>query len=187
MKKIAILASHNGSGFDAIYDAVSKQTLDAEIAFVISNNSKAKVLDKAKAHEINHYVINSKVVQNPDQEIYNLLQKHSIKYIFLSGYMKKLSTLLTQNFTIINSHPSLLPKFGGSGMYGRLVHEAVIKNNETKSGVTIHKVNEHYDEGEILLQKELLLEKDETVETLEMRIKALEAIAIVESLKICLK
>lgn len=187
MKKIAILASHNGSGFDAIYDAISKKNLDAQIDLVISNNSNAKVLDKAKARNINHYIINSKVAPNPDEEIYNLLQTHNVKYIFLSGYMKKLSTRLTQNFTIINSHPSLLPKFGGSGMYGRFVHEAVIKNNERKSGVTIHKVNESYDEGEVLLQKELFLERDETVETLETRIKALEAIAIVESLQICLK
>jgi len=101
--------------------------------------------------------------------------------------MKKISQKITQNFTIINCHPSLLPKHGGVGMYGRYVHESVIKSSDKISGVTIHKVNEEFDKGEILLQKELKVEENETIQSLEIRIKELEKLAIVEALKSCLK
>jgi len=183
MQNIAIFASHNGSGFSAIQNAIIKKQLKLNIALVISNNSKASVLDKAKNHNIQTYIVNSKTVQSPDEKMFALLKEYQCDYIFLSGYMKRLSTHLTDNFTIINSHPSLLPKYGGSGMYGRFVHEAVIDNRETLSGVTIHQVNGEYDSGKILLQKELMVSKDETVESLECKIKELEALVIVEALE----
>ncbi len=106
-----------------------------------------------------------------------------IDYIFLSGYMKKIEKNLLKEFPnkIINSHPALLPKFGGSGMYGRFVHEAVIKAKEKESGCTIHYVNENYDEGEYILQKSISLLQDEKVETLEEKIKELEKAAVVEA------
>jgi phosphoribosylglycinamide formyltransferase-1 len=100
--------------------------------------------------------------------------------------MKKVPLKVTNNFKIINSHPALLPNYGGAGMYGRYVHEAVIKNQEKMSGVTIHEVNENYDEGEIILQKSLTLCENETVESLEKKIKALEKSTIVEGLQKCL-
>ena len=101
--------------------------------------------------------------------------------------MKKISSKLTNNFKVINSHPSLLPKYGGQGMYGRYVHEAVVKNNEKISGVTVHEVNEKYDDGKIILQKQLDISEGETPQTLEQKIKALEKSAIVESFIKCLK
>ena len=101
--------------------------------------------------------------------------------------MKKLSPRITNIFKVVNSHPSLLPKYGGRGMYGRKVHEAVIKNQERLSGVTIHEVNEVYDEGKVILQKELVLDKGETIEGLESKIKGLEAKAIVEGFQLYLK
>jgi len=97
--------------------------------------------------------------------------------------MKKISPFLANNFKIINSHPALLPKYGGAGMYGRFVHEAVIKNKEKISGVTIHEVNENYDEGKIILQKTLSLQSDESVNSLESKIKNLEQEAIVEAFR----
>lgn len=182
MQNIAIFASHNGSGLSAIQNAILEKKLNLNIALVISNNSNAVVLKKAKKYNLQNYVVNSKTTQNVNETLITLLKQHNCNYIFLSGYMKKIDSALTNNFTIINSHPSLLPKHGGSGMYGRLVHEAVIANQETISGVTIHKVDEEYDSGKIILQKELTLSKNETVDTLESKIKELEGQTIVAAL-----
>jgi len=187
MKKLAILSSHNGSGFESIYRAIKSQKLIAEIPLLISNNPNAMAVQKAKGFGIKTFIVNQKTDINPDAKIDALLKEYACEYVFLSGYMKKLSPLLTQNYHIINSHPSLLPKFGGAGMYGSFVHQAVIAAQESRSGVTIHEVNENYDEGKILLQKELILDKDETPQSLEERIKKLEKEAIVEALIECLK
>jgi len=186
MTKIAIFASHNGSGFDAIYEAIEAKKLNLQISFVLSNNTHSKALLNASKRSLQHFLVNTTTHADPDKEIHKLLQKHKCTHIFLSGYMKKLSSLLTNNYTIFNAHPSLLPRYGGAGMYGRFVHEAVIAAQESKSGVSIHYVNEVYDDGEIILQKELILEKKETIESLEMKIKTLEKIAIVEALQKCL-
>ena len=183
MKKLGILASHNGSGFSAIYKAILEEKLNIQITLVISNNTNATVLQNAKKHNLNNFLVNSKTDENPDEKIYTLLKEHKCEYIFLSGYMKKLSSKVINEFKVLNSHPSLLPKYGGSGMYGRFVHEAVIKNAEKESGVTIHEVSEEYDEGKILLQKKLTLSQDESVESLEIKIKQLEASSIVEVLQ----
>jgi len=187
MQAIAILASHNGSGFEAIQNAIIEKRLKLEIKVVISNNPDAGALKKAVAFGIKTHIVNKTTDENPDEKIYNILKENDCKYVFLSGYMKKLSPLLTRNFFIINSHPSLLPKFGGSGMYGRFVHEAVIEAKELQSGVTIHEVNENYDEGKVILQKRLQIQPNETVDTLESKIKTLEKESIVEALKLCLK
>lgn len=183
MIKVAVLASHNGSGFNALYKAVVKKELGIELVLVISNNQNALVLQNAAKYGIKNCVVNSKTDADPDEKIALLLKENGCNYVFLSGYMKKLSIALTREFNIINSHPALLPKYGGEGMYGRYVHEAVIKNRERHSGVTIHKVNENYDEGEILLQKKVTLDEDEGVDSLEKKIKKLEQIAIVELFK----
>jgi len=185
--KLALLASHNGSAFDAIYSAIAnKELVTVELALVISNNTNAKILQKAEAYNIESKLINVNTHMNADEELFITLQQKNIDIIFLAGYMKKISPKITQNFKIINSHPALLPKFGGAGMYGRYVHEAVIASGVTLSGVTIHEVNENYDEGAIILQKALLLDENETVESLEQRIKVLEKTAIIEGLAKCL-
>ncbi len=183
MTKIAILASHNGSGFDTLHNACTNKLLNIEIVLVISNNKNAKVLQKANDRSIEIAVVNSKLYENSDQKIFDLLQEKQCDIVFLSGYMKKISSILTNNFRIINSHPSLLPLYGGAGMYGIYVHEAVISNCETISGVTIHEVNENYDEGKIILQQSLELATKETVHSLEKRIKNLEKTAIVEAFR----
>jgi len=183
MKKLGILASHNGSGFNAIYKAILEKELNFQITLVISNNTNAVVLQNAKKYSLHNFLVNSKTDENPDEKIYSLLREHECEYIFLSGYMKKLSSKIIDEFKVINSHPSLLPKYGGLGMYGKLVHEAVIKNAETESGVSIHEVTKEYDDGKILLQKRLTISKEESVDTLESKIKELEGSAIVEVLK----
>jgi len=181
MKKIAILSSHNGSGFDALYNASKLRILHAEVVVIISNNPDAVVLEKAKKQNIDHFVVNQKLYKDVDTKIAQLLQEYQCDYVFLSGYMKKIAPSLANKFTIINSHPALLPKYGGVGMYGRFVHEAVIHNKEKISGVTIHEVNENYDEGKIILQKSIDVEENETVESLEGKIKQLEQKVIVEA------
>lgn len=187
MKKLAILASYNGSALDAILEAINNKKLDLKISVVISNNTNAVVLQKAKKLGLSVHLVNAQTTSNPNEKIFNLLNETQSDYVFLAGYMKKLSSRITNNFSVINSHPALLPKHGGKGMYGHHVHEAVIASKESYSGVTLHEVNERYDEGKIILQKTLALSDDETALTLEQKIKALEKIAIVEALQLCLK
>lgn len=187
MKRIGILSSYNGSGFDTIEKACKKNFLDAQVVLVISNNSTAKVLEKASNKDIPNFVINANRYpnENLDEKITKMMTEFKVDYIFLSGYMKKIEENLVSTFEnrIINSHPALLPKFGGKGMYGTNVHKAVIESNEKKSGCTMHFVNENYDEGEFILQKSINLDKNETVESLENRIKNLESITIIEAFK----
>ena len=188
MIKIGILASYNGSGFETIQKAINEKILDAKVVVVITNNSNAGILEKAEFYDIPHFVINDKRYpgQDIDDKISRLLLEFGCDYIFLSGYMKKIESKLLSAFPnkIINTHPAILPsQYGGKGMYGRFVHEAIIENKEKKSGVTIHYVNEVYDEGEKILVKELLLDENETVDSLENRIKELEKDAIVEAFK----
>ncbi|MGJ0341495.1 phosphoribosylglycinamide formyltransferase [Aliarcobacter cryaerophilus] len=187
-KKIGILASYNGSGFETIQKAIEDGILDANVCVIITNNSTAGVIEKAKKYGIDSFVINSKLFpnENLDLKITNILKDYECDYIFLSGYMKKIEDNMLKTFPnkIINTHPAILPSiYGGAGMYGHFVHEAVVKNGEKKSGVTIHYVNENYDEGEKILIKELELSSNETAKTLENRIKELEKIAIVEAFK----
>ena len=188
MTKIGILASYNGSGFETIQKAIENKILDAKVVVVITNNTNAGVLEKAESYNIPYFIINDKRYpgQDIDDKITRLLLEFGCDYIFLSGYMKKIESKLLKAYPnkIINTHPAILPSiYGGVGMYGRFVHEAVIKNGEKESGVTIHFVNEVYDEGEKILVKKIKLEENETVDTLEEKIKNLEKEAIIEAFK----
>ncbi|MCG3653824.1 phosphoribosylglycinamide formyltransferase [Aliarcobacter butzleri] len=188
MTKIGILASYNGSGFETIQKAIENKILDAKVVVVITNNTNAGVLEKAESYDIPYFIINDKRYpsQDIDDKITRLLLEFGCDYIFLSGYMKKIESKLLKAYPnkIINTHPAILPSiYGGVGMYGRFVHEAVIKNGEKESGVTIHFINEVYDEGEKILVKKLKLEENETVDTLEEKIKNLEKEAIIEAFK----
>lgn len=191
MKRIGILSSHNGTGFLAIQEACENKILDAQVVAVVSNNSNANVLKKASLKNIPNFIVNSKKFPDEDLDlkITKLFEEFKVDFVFLSGYMKKLEKNLIKKFEnrIINSHPALLPKFGGKGMYGRFVHEAVIDSKEIESGCTIHFVNENYDEGKFILQKKVILDKDETVDSLENKIKSIESKAIVEAIKIVCK
>lgn len=182
MQNLAIFASHNGTIFDTLY-----KESDFNISLIISNNSDAKILQKATKHNIPNFIVNDKLYENSDKKIEELLKTYNCHYIFLAGYMKKISANLLNKFNIINSHPALLPKYGGKGMYGRFVHEAVILNKDLVSGITIHEVNENYDEGAIILQKKISLEANESIASLEKKIKALEQKVVLEGLRICLR
>lgn len=186
MKKIGILASHNGSGFETINKACNDKVLDAKVVCIITNNSKAGIIKKANDENVPSFIVNAKKYphENLDEKIAKLFIEHECDYIFCSGYMKMITSGILDHFKnrVINTHPAILPsKYGGKGMYGRFVHEAIIKNKEKQSGVTIHFVNEVYDDGEIILTRSLNINENETVETLESRIKSLESLAIVEA------
>jgi len=187
MKRIGILSSYNGSGFETIQKACEEKILDAQVVLVISNNTTAKVLEKAENKNIPNFIINANRYpdENLDEKITNMMLEFKVDYIFLSGYMKKIEKNLVTTFEnkIINSHPALLPKFGGKGMYGTNVHKAVVEAKEKESGCTIHFVNENYDEGEFILQNTIKLDEDESVESLENKIKKLESVTIIEAFK----
>jgi phosphoribosylglycinamide formyltransferase-1 len=173
--RIGFLASHNGSNMQAIIDAIKKGELDAIPCVVISNNSNAFALERARREGIPAYHISSKHFETEeelDNAILETLLKHDVNIVCLAGYMKKVGPKVLRHFKnrVLNIHPALLPKFGGKGMYGKFVHEAVLKAGETQSGCTVHLVDEIYDHGRILGQKVVPVYPDDTVETLSARV-----------------
>lgn len=184
---LAILASHNGTVLDIIKEKIDSRELHINISLIITNNSNANVIEKAIKYNIPYKIVNTKLFPDisTDEVILKYLRQSQIDYILLAGYMKKIGDSIVENYPnkIINSHPALLPKYGGVGMYGRYVHEAVIANKEKRSGVTIHFVNSHYDEGEQIMQKYIEIDPSWDVEDLEQNIKTLEQDAIIEVLK----
>ncbi|NQY94302.1 MAG: phosphoribosylglycinamide formyltransferase [Campylobacteraceae bacterium] len=191
MIKIGVLSSYNGSGFIALQKACESGYINAKIVVVISNNTNANVLTTAQNCNINNYCINTKNSpnENVDLKILNTLKENGCDYIFLSGFMKKIDGSLIESYPnkIVNCHPALLPNFGGQGMYGRFVHEAVVKAKAPKTGVTVHFVNENYDEGEHILQNEILVSPTESVDSVENRVKEIETSTIVEAFKKLIK
>jgi phosphoribosylglycinamide formyltransferase-1 len=172
---IGFLASHNGSNMQAIIDACNSGALLAFPVVVISNNSKSGAIKRAIKEGIPHYHISGVHYPDPkdlDKSILNVMIKHSVDIIILAGYMKMLGpkTLFHFENRILNIHPALLPKYGGKGMYGIHVHEAVISAGETESGVSIHIVDASYDTGHIIAQSCVPVEPTDTAETLAARV-----------------
>lgn len=176
---VGFLASHGGSNFQAIVDAIKSGKLSAVASCVISNNSKAFVRERAEKENIPFYHISGKTHPNPedhDKAIIDAFKHHDVNIVCLAGYMKKLSDTVLNEFhgRVLNIHPALLPKFGGKGMYGINVHKAVIESGEKTSGVTVHLVDSKYDRGRILAQTKVPVEKDDTPEDLADRVLTAE-------------
>ena len=178
--KIAILASGAGSNAAEIIktlpDYIKKES--ASIAVLISNNEKAGIKNIANLYDLPFEILSLKN-KNEDEQIKSytdVLNRYEIDFIVLAGYLKKLPIELTTAFTkkIVNIHPALLPAYGGAGMYGRYVHEAVIASGELQSGITIHYVDEVYDHGQIIFQAKCVVEKNDTAEDLAKKVLALE-------------
>ena len=172
---IGFLASHNGSNMQAIIDACKAGKLQATPAVVISNNGGSGALIRAEQEEIPGYHLSSKTHPDPeklDQAIVDLMLKYGADIIVLAGYMKKLGAKTLSRFggRILNIHPALLPKYGGKGMYGIRVHEAVVAAGETESGISIHVVDAEYDTGPIIEQTRVPVDPTDTAETLAARI-----------------
>ena len=171
---LALFASGTGSNVKNIIDYFKKNKA-INIVLVVSNNSSAGAFIHAKNNDIEQLLIDKNSL-NDSFKVINLLQKRNIQLIVLAGFLIKLPEKLILNFkgTIINLHPSLLPKFGGKGMYGNNVHKAVLEAKETKTGITIHYVNEHYDKGAIIKQFETQISTNDTIEAVASKIKELE-------------
>lgn len=172
---LAFLASHGGSNMQAIVDSIKCGNLSAKPVLMITNNSTAKAMDRAKKEGIPCVHMSSQTQPDPellDKEILECLQKHQTDLVILAGYMKKIGDLTLQGFKgrILNIHPALLPEFGGKGMYGGRVHEAVLAAGAKESGPTVHLVDEKYDHGPILAQTKIPVYSDDTPETLAERV-----------------
>lgn len=150
---------------------------------VVSNNQNAYALERARKSNIPTYVIVGKNKEEIDIELDNVLSKYNIDLIVLAGYLKLIGNRLIGKYTIINTHPSLLPKFGGKGMYGMNVHKAVIEAKEKFSGPTVHFVNNNYDEGNIISQAKVKLSSDETAENLAKKVQEVEKTQLINVLK----
>ena len=184
---IAVFASHGGSDLQAIIDACKSKRLNAKVCAVISNNSGSFALQRARDSGIPAYHFSKKTIPDPkalEKAILDTLVKHDTQIIFLAGYLKKLGSTIQQAFEnrVYNIHPSLLPKYGGKGMYGINVHTAVLAAGETETGITIHRVNNEYDTGEIIAQKRVPVLEGDTPETLAARVLQEEHVFIVETL-----
>ncbi|MDA3823298.1 MAG: phosphoribosylglycinamide formyltransferase, partial [Bacteroidales bacterium] len=145
------------------------------VKIVLCNKPGAKVIERAQSLETDTFIFTREDFYN-SKLIIEKLQEYAIDYIILAGFLWLLPSELVSAFpgSIINIHPALLPKYGGKGMYGSKVHEAIIANKEKESGITIHYVNERYDEGSIIFQAKCIIEEDDTPETLAARIHELE-------------
>lgn len=174
MKRLAIFASGSGSNAQRIAEYF-KDNQEVEISLILSNKKNAFVLERAKDLGISSMTFDRSMFYESD-EIVAILKDKNIDLVVLAGFLWLIPSSLIAAFPdkIINIHPALLPSYGGKGMYGMKVHEAVIENEESVSGITIHFVNENYDEGKHIFQAGTELSKRETPETLAAKIHKLE-------------
>jgi phosphoribosylglycinamide formyltransferase-1 len=173
--RLAVLISGTGTNLQALIDARKKKKLKAEIALVVSSSPTAMGLSRAQQAGIATFVFEEKKFAAKEDAFKTLIEKlkeFKIEYIALAGYVKLIATDIIEAFPgrIINVHPALLPKYGGKGMYGLRVHEAVLAAHEKESGLTIHLVDEKYDHGRILKQIKVPVYDDDTPELLQQRI-----------------
>jgi formyltetrahydrofolate-dependent phosphoribosylglycinamide formyltransferase len=173
--RLGVFASGKGSNFQAIYHAIQDGNLYAEIVLLLTNNPEAGALDFAKAHQIPAAVVNSQDFAGRDafvEAMLTALKNRAVGWIALAGYMKKVPPEIIQAYPdrIFNIHPALLPSFGGKGMYGHFVHEAVLKQGCKVSGVTVHLVDEVYDRGPIVAQRCVPVREGDSPESLAARV-----------------
>lgn len=174
MKKIAIFASGTGSNAAKITDFF-KNHKSISVSLIVSNKSDAGVLKVAEQSSIQTLVLEKEIFFRGNA-FTDELKEAGINFIILAGFLWKIPTALIKAFpnSIINIHPALLPKYGGKGMYGQYVHQAVIDNKETETGITIHFVDEHYDNGDIIFQAKCSIEENDTAYSLAAKVLQLE-------------
>lgn len=174
MNHIAIFASGSGSNAECIYQHFAR-TKSAQVSLLVCNNAKAYVLERAESWNLPSLIIDKTSFYDSDLLMNHLHQKQ-IEWIILAGFLWKIPENIIRAFPdrIINIHPSLLPKYGGKGMYGMHVHREVVKNREVLSGMTIHYVNEQYDEGQIIFQAACQIDEEDRPEDIAQKINRLE-------------
>lgn len=187
MMRIAVLASHGGTILQAVLDACASGALDALVVLVVSNNSNSGAMHRARGAGIPTAHLSSATHPHEndlDAAMARALRTAGTDWVLLAGYMKKLGPAVLNAYRerIINTHPALLPKFGGEGFYGRRVHEAVLAAGETETGATLHLVDANYDSGPILAQVRVPVRPDDDAATLEERVKVAERKLVVATL-----
>ena len=185
---LGVLASHGGTNLQAIIDSCRSGAIDAEVRVVISNNSRSLALERARRANIPASHLSSSTHPDPDrldEAITETLQLYGVQVVALAGYMKMLGTRTLDAYRsrILNVHPALLPKFGGQGMYGERVHEAVLASGERVSGVTVHLVDEVYDHGPVVAQTQVPVLPDDTPGTLAAKVLEQEHILYPETIQ----
>jgi phosphoribosylglycinamide formyltransferase 1 len=174
MKHIVIFASGSGTNAENLITFFQKRN-NATVILVLTNNPHAKVLERCKKLTVSALSFN-KIAFTKTDDILNILKASQPDLIVLAGFLWKFPKAILNEFPnkVINIHPALLPKYGGKGMYGKYVHEAVVENNEKESGITIHYVNENYDEGAIIFQAKCVVNKTDTADDVAEKINKLE-------------
>jgi phosphoribosylglycinamide formyltransferase-1 len=174
MTNLAILASGSGSNAKKIMEFFTGSS-KVRVALVITNNADAGVISKAESFRVPVEIWGKDMLADPESQLHQL-KDFNIDFIALAGYLKKIDPLVIEAYPkrIVNIHPALLPKHGGKGMYGMHVHRAVVEAGEKKSGMTIHYVNNHYDEGGIIFQKEVLLDANMSAEDVAAKVLSAE-------------
>jgi phosphoribosylglycinamide formyltransferase-1 len=173
-KHIAIFASGRGSNAQAIIDYF-KNNPTIKVALIVTNNKTAGVIQIAKDNRIPFDIISPTELKE-EETLIDLLELYQIDLIVLAGFLLLIPAYLVKAYPnkIINIHPALLPKYGGKGMYGTKVHETVLSNKETETGITIHYVNEKYDEGEYIAQYRCQVEPSDSAEVIAAKVHQLE-------------
>ncbi len=174
IKRIVIFASGSGTNAENLIRFFHNRE-NASVSLVLTNNPHAKVLDRAKKLKVSALSFN-KIAFTETDDVLNILQNSKPDLIVLAGFLwmfpKKILNMFPNK--VINVHPALLPKYGGKGMYGMNVHEAIVANKETETGITIHYVNEHYDEGAIIFQSKCAVLKTDSAQDVADKIHGLE-------------
>ena len=179
MINLAVMASHEGTSLQSVIDYLSSKATQCRLVLVISNNRKSRALARAEKANIPTRHISTLTHGSrslADQAIAKTLIDESIDWLLLLGYMKPVTAPILEALPdrVINVHPSLLPKFGGKGFYGRFVHKAVLDSGDTVTGATLHHVSEIYDRGQVISQKEVPVKRQDEIEVLETRVKKAE-------------
>lgn len=186
--RLGILASHAGTTMQAIIDACHEGRLHAEVRVVISNNSRSGALERARTHGIPALHLSGSIHPDPnnlDAAVLDTLTGNGVNTVVLAGYMKRLGPLVLKHYKgrLLNTHPALLPKFGGRGMYGDNVHKAILASGEKITGATVHLVEGDYDTGPTLSKVEVPVLATDTLETLRDRVQTAEREHYVEVLE----
>jgi phosphoribosylglycinamide formyltransferase 1 len=186
--RVAAMASHGGSTLQAVIDACRAGDLHARVVLVISNNSGAEALARAEREGIPTLHISSATHPDADardEAMARALTEAQVDLVLLAGYMKKLGPRVLAAFQdrILNTHPSLLPKYGGKGFFGRRVHEAVLAAGDRETGASVHTVTEEYDAGPVIAQTRVPVYPNDRVEDVEARVKAVERELLVTTLE----
>lgn len=169
---LGALASGRGSNVAAILEAIERGDLEARMAVVVSNNSRAGALELARERGIDAVHLSSRTHADPGAALLQVLQEHGVDVVVLAGYMKKLDPRVVTAYErrAVNIHPAPLPRFGGAGMYGMHVHEAVLASGVQQSGPTVHRVSPEYDEGEVLGHRPVPVLPGDTPQNLAARV-----------------